>query len=227
MREGKNMADRRYSGVVWIGQKQVVRVLAVTLVFMLMAFPLVTTFNEILTRALERSGGYTYIAKYIVPFYTRSAAWTLGLVGVETRPTANYLFVQRGDGETAGMYFSWNCLGWQSGVLLVLTLMVGLTGKNGWEQKTETVLLGAAGTFLVNLLRIIVVVGVSYWWGELPARIVHDFGGTILTVGWFGVFWWFSYKFILVMVPSSVAIRDGMIDGNICRSGSGKNPRTS
>lgn len=192
------MAEKRYKGITWVGSKQVFRIVILALVFILMAFPLVTTFNEVLTRIVERTGGYTYVSRYIVPFYTRSAAFVLGTVGVKSLPTSKYVFLEREGGDISGMYFSWNCLGWQSGVLLVLTLVVGLAGMGGWEQKTETVLLGIAGTFLVNLLRIILVVGVNYFWGELPARVVHDYGGTIMTAGWFAVYWWFSYKFILV-----------------------------
>ncbi len=179
------------------GFRGVSKSLFIILVFILMSLPLFTTFNEILTKVVEKAGVYTFLTKNVVPFETRAVSLILRPFGIEASPTASHLFIKRPDGSTTGIFFSWNCLGWQSAVLLFLTLFTGLSGNHPVWRKLEVILLGLSGTFLINLLRISVVTLVAYYWGQFPATVVHDYGGTLFTVVWFFFFWWFSYKFIL------------------------------
>jgi len=159
--------------------------------------PLFTTFNEILTKIVEKSGAYTFLTKNVVPFETKSVSLVLKPLGIDGRPTISHLFIQRPDGSSTGIYFSWNCLGWQSAVLLLLTFITGLSGSYTLDRKIETILLGLSGTFLINLVRISFVVVIAFYFGQIPATLVHDYAGTLFTVAWFFFFWWFSYSFIL------------------------------
>ena len=167
------------------------------LVFILMSLPLFTTFNEILTKVAEKSGAYSILSKNIVPFETRAVSLILKPLGIEGRPTISHLYIKREDGSRTGIFFSWNCLGWQSAILLILTLITGLSGNYTIWSKIETLLLGLCGTCLIKLLGMSVVVLVAYYWGQLPATIIHDYGGTLFTILWFFFFWWFSYSFVL------------------------------
>ncbi len=173
------------------------RNLFLLLVFILMSLPLFTTFNEILTKFAEKSGTYAFLTKNVVPFETRAVSLILKPFGIDAKPTLSHLFIRRPDGTQTGIFLSWNCLGWQSAVLLLLTLVTGLSGNYHPERKIETVLLGLSGTFLINLVRISTVVLVAYYFGQLPATVVHDYGGTLFTMAWFFFYWWFSYTFIL------------------------------
>ncbi|MEK7166082.1 MAG: hypothetical protein AAB874_04735 [Patescibacteria group bacterium] len=130
------------------------RNLLLLLVFVLMSLPLFTTFNEILTKFAEKSGVYSFLAKNVVPFETRAVSLILKPFGIEAKPTISHLFIRRPDGTRTGIFLSWNCLGWQSAVLLILTLITGLSGSHSWDRKLETILLGVSGIFLVNLVRI-------------------------------------------------------------------------
>ena len=56
--------------------------------------------------------------------------------------------------------------------------------------------LGLIGTFMLNLLRISLVVLVFYFWGKLPATIIHNYGSVILTILWLFLFWWFIYSYV-------------------------------
>ena len=178
------------------GFRGVSKNLFIILVFILMSLPLFTTFNEILTKVVEKAGIYIFLTKNVVPFETRAVSLILRPFGIDAKPTVSHLFIER-NGVTTGIYFSWNCLGWQSAILLLLTLFTGLSGNYPFSRKIEVILLGLSGTFLINLLRISVVTLVAYYWGQFPATVVHDYGGTLFTVVWFFFFWWFSYKFIL------------------------------
>lgn len=172
------------------------RNLLIILVFILMSLPLFTTFNEILTKMAEKTGIYTYLTKNVVPFETRAVAMILKPLKIEAKPTQTHLYITK-DGQTTAVFFSWNCLGWQSAILLILTLITGLSGNHAISRKIETLLLGLSGTFLINLIRISVVVLIAYYFGQLAATLVHDYGGTLFTVLWFFFYWSFSYNYIL------------------------------
>lgn len=179
------------------GLKSVWQVLLLILVFLLMSLPLFTTFNELLTRIAEVTGVYGLLAQHVVPFLTRAVSVILMPLGIDVKTTVSHLFIEPPGGSRTGVYFSWNCLGWQSGILLILTFLTGLTGNHPILSKIETVLLGLSGTFLINLLRIAVVVVTAYYFGTFPATLVHDYGGTMFTMLWFFFYWWFAYSFIL------------------------------
>lgn len=74
-----------------------------------------------------------------------------------------------------------------SAVMLLLTLITGLSGSTSWDKKLEILLLGS-GTFLINIIRISVVVIIAFYFGQLAATIVHDYGGTLFTIIWFFIF---------------------------------------
>lgn len=178
--------------------RRVSKTLLLLLVFLLMSLPLFTTFNETLTKIAEKTYVYRLLSAYVVPFETRAVALVLSPLGIDAKPTISHLFINRPDNSSTGIYFSWNCLGWQSAILLLLTLFVGLPGDFALSHKLEVVILGLSGTFFINLVRISTVVVIAYYFGQLPATIVHDYGGTIFTIVWFLFYWWFAYHYILV-----------------------------
>lgn len=199
MVEAENPIYKRKSAVMptnWNGFRTVWQKLILILVFVLMSLPLFTTFNEILTRVVEKSGAYSLLVQNVVPFETRSVSVVLAKLGIKNRPTASHIFITRNN-KNIGIFFSWNCLGWQSAILLLFTLIAGLSGGHPLRRKIETIILGITGTYLINLIRISTVVIVAYLFGQLPATVIHDYGGTLFTIAWFFFFWWFSYNYIL------------------------------
>ncbi|OGM54784.1 hypothetical protein A3E44_01345 [Candidatus Woesebacteria bacterium RIFCSPHIGHO2_12_FULL_41_24] len=197
MDKNRTTAQSPFGQSILTGFRGVSKNLFIILVFLLMSLPLFTTFNEILTKIVEKTGLYTFLTRNVVPFETRAVSLILRPFGIDAKPTVSHLFIERPDGSTTGIFFSWNCLGWQSAVLLLLTLFTGLSGNFPWGRKIEVVLLGLSGTFLINFIRIAFVTVIAYYFGQIPATIVHDYGGTLFTVAWFFFYWWFSYKFIL------------------------------
>lgn len=180
-------------------EKSTFQLIFVVLVIMLMFLPFVTTFNEILTKIVERAGWYSGIQNVIVPYLVRVVAIVLKLFGVTTDQSMQTLTIRPNQMTVGGtiVYISWNCIGWQSFLLFLLTLFTGLQGNFTYFSKGMTVLLGLLGTFWINILRISAIVLVAHWWGRLPAVIFHDYGSTILIVIWLFVFWWVSYSHVL------------------------------
>jgi uncharacterized membrane protein len=60
------------------------------------------------------------------------------------------------------------------------------------------VLIGIAGTMLLNLVRVAAVAAIAATLGQTPALLFHDYGGTIVVVSWLFAFWIFVQRFILV-----------------------------
>jgi len=137
-------------------------------------------------------GAYMWVQERIVPLEVK-------MVGVLVTPLGiNYLAHQNGmtvNGTYAGM--TWNCIGWQSLLLLLITLVVGLRGNYTLVSKIETVLIGLLGTFIVNLLRLTLIVILLAYSRPLFAVVYHDYLAAIITILWLFGFWWFSYSFVL------------------------------
>jgi len=178
------------------------RSLIVVAAFAFMVLPFITTFNELLTNVVERLQLVAFIQSLAAPFLVRVGAVILRALGVPTAISGSYLYLT-GGWMPLRIYISWNCIGWQSFILLAFTLATGLQGPYTWRSKLLTVLLGVEGTFLVNVLRILIPSLIAYSVGYMPAIIFHDYLGTVLTLTWLGAFWYFSFGRLLVKAGSS------------------------
>jgi len=100
------------------------------------------------------------------------------------------------------LFISWNCIGWQSLILLGISFLSGLRGQQSLEARVQVVLIGIAGTMLLNLMRVAAVAAIAATIGQTPAMLFHDYGGTLLVIGWLFGFWIFAQRWILVAPPS-------------------------
>ena len=172
-------------------------VLFLILVLALMFFPLMATFNDILTRIVINLKGYWFIREVIVPFEVRLTAVILAALGVEVAVTREYV-VLSGSSQPFIAEIVWNCIGWQSVLFFAITAFIGLQGDKYTNlSKFKAFLIGALGTFWINILRIVAVIFVAYNFGQLTATVVHDYGSLLAVIGWLFFFWWFSFNFVL------------------------------
>lgn len=173
-------------------EKSTFSLLFASLAVLLVLLPFVTTFNELLTRIVENVGWYRAIQDYIVPILTRMVYLVLKPFGLNVSATNVGLLV-----NGASVRLSWNCLGWQSIILFLISLLTGLQGPYTKISKLECFLIGILGTFFVNLLRISGIVLISTYISRIAAIIFHDYGSNILIIIWLFFFWWFSFRFVL------------------------------
>ena len=75
-------------------------------------------------------------------------------------------------------------------------------GRQRLESRLQVLVIGVAGTLLLNLIRVAVVAALEATWGHLPALLFHDYGGTILVIVWLFAFWFAVQRWILV-APAS------------------------
>jgi len=71
------------------------------------------------------------------------------------------------------------------------------------------------GTFLVNIVRILIPTLLAYYMGYIPAIIFHDYMGTLLTLLWIGGFWSYAFGNILVKRGGADAGESLPLDGPI------------
>lgn len=174
-------------------QKAVFKSIFALFALLLLILPFMVSFNETLTKAVEAIKIYTLIQSFIVPY-------EVGMVKVLTSPF-NVDFVAYANGMMVRGGFlemTWNCIGWQSLLLLTITLVVGLTsGKYTLLSNIEAILIGIFGTFLINLLRLSVIVLIFVYFRPIYFYVYHDYLAAVVTVIWLTFFWWFIFKFVL------------------------------
>ncbi len=162
----------------------------------LLALPFVTTYNDFLTAGAIRLGVAGPL-QAVGPIEARMVVTLLQLVGMHTAAAGSQIVVWDFSGRPTNLFISWNCIGWQSLVLLGVSLFVGLRGPQTGETRAQVVLIGLLGTVLVNLLRVALVCLLAAVAGRVPAIVFHDYGGTALTVLWLFAFWAFANRWIL------------------------------
>ena len=163
---------------------------------LLMVLPLVTTFDDLLT-AWAMGLGANNPLQAIVPAESRMVASMLGLLGVHAAASGSHLVVWDASGSMHTLFISWNCIGWQSLLLLGISLASGLRGGHSLEARAQVMVIGVAGTMLLNLLRVTMVALIAACWGVARAILFHDYGGTILFVAFLFGFWAFAQRWIL------------------------------
>jgi exosortase/archaeosortase family protein len=168
---------------------------------LLMLLPLVTTFNDLLTTWAMRLGANNPL-QTIVPVEARMVVGLLGLVGIHAAASGSYMVVWDGAGAMHSLFISWNCIGWQSLVLLGMSLLTGLRGRHPLEARVQVIVIGVAGTMLLNLLRVAAVAAIAATIGVTPAVLFHDYVGTLLVIAYLFLFWMFAQRWILAADPS-------------------------
>jgi exosortase/archaeosortase family protein len=168
---------------------------------LLMLLPLVTTFNDLLTTWAMQLGANNPL-QTIVPTEARIVVGLLGLVGIHAAASGSYMVVWDGAGVMHSLFISWNCIGWQSLVLLGVSLLTGLRGRHPLEARVQVIVIGVAGTMLLNLLRVAAVAAIAATIGVTPAVLFHDYGGTVLVIAYLFLFWMFAQRWILSAAPS-------------------------
>jgi exosortase/archaeosortase family protein len=168
---------------------------------LLMLLPLVTTFDDLLTTWAMQLGANSPL-QAIVPVEARMVVGLLGLVGIQSAASGSHLVVWDGAGVMHSLFISWNCIGWQSLVLLGVSLITGLRGRHPLEARFQVIVIGVAGTMLLNLVRVAAVAALAAKVGVTPAILFHDYGGTVLVITYLFLFWLFAQRWILAAGPS-------------------------
>ncbi len=181
-------------------QKKTFRLLLAVLAVTLLLLPFVTTFNSVLTEIINKVGAYRTMQRTLVPFESRLVLAVIRPLGIpaflaQAGDSVSF-YMQKGD-QFLPVQLQWNCLGWQSMLLLGVSLIVGLQGDFSRLSKIECMVIGLLGTFLVNIFRMVFITVGVYYVNTVFAFLIHDYFAALTTIIWLGFYWWFSYGFVL------------------------------
>ena len=165
----------------------------------LLILPFFSTFGELLTSLAMAAGFDAWLGQWVAPVEGHLVHGALALIGIPSASSGSLLYIGSGANSLA-LYISWNCVGWQTVLFLGISMLTGLQGEYTRRSRLETALLGIAGIAVLNVTRITVVALVAYWFGRVPAIIVHDYGSVIATVVFLMAFWSFAYNVVLERV---------------------------
>ncbi|QQS39287.1 exosortase/archaeosortase family protein [Candidatus Woesebacteria bacterium] len=182
-----------------MNQKKVFKDILIVTAIVLSLLPVIVTFSAILTTLFDKLSWYVWLQREVVPVESRMVAVLVKVVGIDAQITSHINFsmvLTRGE-TIIPVQLEWNCLGWQSMILLVTTFVTGLRGRYKLSSKIETVIIGILGTFLSNLFRMAFIVTLAYYWNSFAAMIIHDYFASFIAVAWMLFFWWFSYSYVL------------------------------
>lgn len=162
----------------------------------LLLLPFITTFNEFMTAMVMTMHLDGVLREWIVPAEARMVAVLLSPLGVDVSVSSTSVYIGGGDFPLP-VFISWNCVGWQSLILFALTVKTGLEGRYTPASQLRALSLGLLGIVWINLLRIAGIALVAYYFGRLPAVLAHDYGGTLMTIVWLALFWYFAINYVL------------------------------
>jgi len=162
----------------------------------LLLMPFVTTFNEFITKMVMQVHGYQMLQNWIAPYHIKVVTGLLNLIGINSFASVDRIHMMK-DGNPLSVFISWNCIGWQSFILLLITAFIGLKGPFSITSKIEALVIGVLGTILMNIFRISLVAIIAYQFGSLPAVIFHDYVSTMMIIAWLIGYWFFVHKVIL------------------------------
>jgi len=162
-----------------------------------LALPLMGVFNDLITRFVIAVGLEAVVRDILLPRMTSLVAGLLRLLGFDTRVYNFYLLEITRDGKTVWVALLWNCVGWQSLILLAVTFIVGLQGNYMGLSKGMVLIFGIQLTILVNIVRIVAVASLAFSHGAETALLFHEYGGTIMVLFVLFLFWFVSFRWIL------------------------------
>jgi exosortase/archaeosortase family protein len=158
----------------------------------LMVLPFLVTFNDFLTSLVEKFGLYMWVQERVVPLQVK-------MVGAIVQPLGVDYTAHRDAMTVGGVYarMTWNCIGWQSLLLFLISAFVGLRGSYTLSSRIEALTIGLLGTILINLLRMAIIVVILNFSRPLFAVVFHDYLAAIVTIIWLVFYWWFAYSYVL------------------------------
>jgi exosortase/archaeosortase family protein len=168
--------------------------LAITAV---MLIPFIATVNDFLANIAQLLGANTLLLQTLAPLESQLVGATFrALSPARAVSMGPFLTITLGQHPTS-VYIDWNCTGWQSWLILTITLLVGLHGSYTRRSKLATAAAAMAGTFVVNIARITTVILVAIYIGTEQALLYHTYGGIVTLGAWLIVFWLIAYRYLL------------------------------
>jgi thaumarchaeosortase len=140
-------------------------------------------------------GGFTPF-QILVPTTANLAARILSMMGCKTSMTIltapkygtiPILTVTNPQGKSATFGIAWPCSGIESLIIYTLTILLFLRNINtSWKHKTAYFIIGAIVTYLINVMRIVIIFIIAMNSGvdSIQTHRFHDYYGQLYSIIW-------------------------------------------
>jgi len=138
-------------------------------------------------------GTFTILQSF-VPVTVSGVTCILNFLGYSTQTFSGGadglgLIVTGANEKTYHAIVSWSCAGSHSLFLYSFMIMLFLRGTSiSRMRKTVYVVVGAVGTFFVNILRIVAILVAGVNWGASLAATFHEFYGEFFFIAWMFIY---------------------------------------
>jgi exosortase/archaeosortase family protein len=127
-----------------------------------------------------------------VPFSLLATWFTVGtlkLVGISVSMEGQLVSFLTMSGDSMSVFIDSRCSGSASlTVFIALFILMMLDRRLPSRKATQLFLFGIAGTFLQNILRLVVVILAGHFYGSPALWKTHDYAGYIIFPAWFAIF---------------------------------------
>lgn len=171
------------------------------IIFFLMLFPFINSMNQFLVKIIEPLIFFKPAQDILIPYEVRIIRVILDLINIPMTPYAPGAIAITVITKSSGSHplvVAWNCLGWQSLLVIAATFLTGLRGSFTLLSKLELLVIGLLGTFLFNFVRLSLIFVLYYFFGQREAMIFHDYGSVVITILWLFGLWYYAFNFVLV-----------------------------
>lgn len=122
----------------------------------------------------------------------------LNLLSIGSRVDGNSVSFHAIDGRIHSLLIDAPCTGIK-GMLAYgsLAILMAIDVEAPLKKKVICVFVGAVGTFLVNILRLLTIFLSCYFFGEEAAMAVHTYLGYSLFIVWVLVYWTIAFRYLV------------------------------
>lgn len=136
------------------------------------------------------------IHSYFANFVVSVTVDFLNMLNYEASNIGNTLKLASDHGAQS-FFIGGGCSGFESVIFFsVLGAFLLLKIKAERWKKVLIITVGAVGAFFLNIVRVILLCLVYYWYGIGPMVTFHTNAGNLMFIGWVGFIWWISFKYI-------------------------------
>ncbi len=141
------------------------------------------------------------IASYLAAGYTNTAvapvAWLVHLAGLHIRSGGQAFQFLLPSGQSTVVQVSSACAGPATmAVFVVIFTMMMIDLPLPWSRGGPVFLFGVVGTWLQNLLRIVIILGCGYFWGMRALEVAHYWTVYIMFPFWYLLFASAYFRFV-------------------------------
>jgi len=135
---------------------------------------------------------------WYMPHYLALLVAILNGLGIGATHYSNVIVLQTAEGPLS-LGFAWSCLGVHSMLIFLIMLVVTLF-EESVDLRTKLLwgVAGVFGTFLVNVIRLVMIFLADFFYGASVGGTLHYFIGYVLFTLWLAIFFYmFSKKQVL------------------------------